>query len=267
MSYRYLLLTLALLMPARAAFAGDTVLGQSCDLKTPFPQVTDKQDFLDFDASLRAALKNGDSSALALLVKFPLDLSDSDGGSIAINNAATLQLKFDLAFPKSVRDAIAKLKPSDLWCNYAQAFYSNDGVQVDIDQVDVGTAKEFRITSIDLVPGSNPLAKADHQPRFICHTPKYRIVVDQTGDSTLRYRAWVKPHAFPDKSDMEIDTGVVDGEGTGPCGHDIWTFKNGKTQYAVSELGCTDGSEPKGSIGSVEISVGDKLIETLWCYP
>lgn len=265
MAHRYLILLLALAIPARAALAGDTVLGESCDLKSVF-EVTDKQDFLDFDASLRAALKNGDPSALALLVKFPLGLQDADGSSIAITDAATLQSKFDLAFPQSVRDAILKLKPTDLWCNYVQAFYHGDGVQMNIEQVDVGASKEFRVTSVDRIPSSNPLTNADRQIRFVCHTPKHRILIDQTGTEKLRYRAWVKPHTFPDKPDMEIGTGTETLEGSDICGHAIWTFKNGKTQYQVSELGCTDGSEPKGSIGSVEVTVGDKPAETLWCY-
>jgi hypothetical protein len=265
MSYRYLILLLALALPARVAFAGDTVLGESCDLKSVF-EVTDKQGFLDFDASLRAALKNGDPSALSLLVKFPLGLQDADGSSLAITDAATLQSKFDLAFPQTVRDAILKLKPSDFWCNYVQAFYNSDGVQVNIEQVKVGEAKEFRVTSVDLIPSSNPLAKSDHQIRFVCHTQKYRILIDQTGAEKLRYRAWVKPSTFPDKPDMEIDTGAETVEGSDICGHSIWTFKNGKTQYQVSELGCTNGSEPKDSVGSVNITIGDKPIETLWCY-
>jgi len=242
------------------------VLGESCDLKPVF-QVTDKQSFLDFDASLRAALKSGDPAALSLLLKFPLGLRDADGSSTSVADAATLQLKFDTAFPPLARNAVLSLKPSDLWCNYVQAFYSDNHAQVDIDLVDVGIEKEFRITGIDILETkSKASSKADHQVQFICHTPKYRILIDATDGGKMRYRAWAKPRAFPDKPDMQIDTGIVRGEGSDVCAHDIWTFKNGKTQYEVSELGCTDGSEPKNAIGSVDITIGEKPVETLWCY-
>ena len=64
---------------------------------------------------------------------------------------------------------------------------------------------------------------------------------------------------------MEIDNGSETFEGTGICDHSIWTFKKGDTRFDVSELGCTDGSEPQGAIGELDITIRGKLRQTLWC--
>lgn len=266
MAYRYLILVLALLVPARAALSADARLGSHCDLNFTFG-MTDTKDFLDFDTSLRAALKANDAEAMALLVSFPFNLKHSaDGDSIAINDATTLHARFHEIFSEDVRNVVLSQKPSDVWCMYSGANYSDGTAQITIDQVDVGELKEFRVTDITIM-GVTPRTSATRsQVQFICHTSKHRILIDEAGDQKLRYRAWIKPHSLLDRPDMEIDTGVEDTEGSDVCAYSIWTFKKGNTQYQVSELGCSDGSEPKGSIGSVDISIGDKPVDTLWCF-
>lgn len=269
MIYRHLFLALLLCLPAHAAFAGDTKLGDSCDLSVPFG-VTDKKDFMEFDAALRDALKSNDVAALALMIDFPFKVTSPDGASISINDASTLQYQFNTAFPKAARDAILNQDPSQFFCKENWLMYGDRHADVDVEQVDVGATKEFRVTSVSLIDAdTGKLAPGTHRIEFICHTPKYRILVDSAGEDKARYRAWIKPHSVLIKPDMEIDTGISDVEGSGMCGRNVWTFKNGKTQYEVAELGCTDGSEPKGSIGSVAISATDNPdhpIETLWCY-
>ena len=269
MSYRYLPLALVLLFPMHPAFAGDTKLGDSCDLKDVFA-VSDKKGFMGFDAELRDALKSRDVAALALLINFPLKVGSPDGTSISINDATTLQYRFDQAFPQAVREAVLDQDPSEFFCKEDWLMYSSRHAAVDVEQVDVGSAKEFRVSSISLMDaGTGKLPAGAHRIEFICHTPKYRILVDSVGGDKARYRAWIKPHPISGKPDMEIGTGTSDVEGSGMCGRDVWTFKNGKAQYEVAELGCTDGSEPKGSVGSVAISTTDDPdhpMETLWCY-
>lgn len=269
MTYRSLLLALLICLPAQPVFAGDTRLSDSCDLKDVFA-VSDKKDFMEFDAALRAALKSRDVAALALMVNFPLKVGSPDDTSISIDNATTLQHRFDQAFPQAAREAVLNQDPGQFFCKEDWLMYSDRHAAVDVEQVAVGTAKEFRVSGVSLMDASTgKLPAGAHRIEFICHTPKYRILVDSTGEDEPRYRAWIKPHATSGKPDMEIDTGTSDVEGSGMCGRDVWTFKNGNTQYQVGELGCTDGSEPKGSVGSVEISTTDNPdhpIETLWCY-
>jgi len=274
MAYRNVLLFLALMIPATTGLAADADLGH-CDLHTVFGE-TDTKQYLSFDAALRDALRNGDPTALAVLVKFPLNVYSPGEGSFSINDPSTLQLRYDEIIPQSLRDAVLKQEPSELYCHDVGADYYDKHAQVHIDQVSVGSAKEFRLVGVDLLDGkSTEPPKTTWGVDFICHTPKYRIVVDSTSgkpdgsSSTFRYRAWVKPHGATDKPDMELVGGTDDGGGTGVCYASAWTFRNGKIQYAVSRLGCTDGSEPKGAEGRVDISSTDdpdNPTETLWCY-
>lgn len=267
MSYRYLLLTLVLLFPMHPAFAGDTKVG-GCDLKRVF-NVTDNKEFLDFDAAFHKALKAGDPTSISLLVKFPLHVTHGDDRGISMDDARTLEAAFDEAFPKVVRDAVLNEQPKDYFCTEDRFIYDDGKGEVDVKQVDVGGAKEFRVTGVAVMQDDATTSSKGFKAALICHTPKYRIIVDTDESDRSRYRAWIKPHEGFDKPDMEIVGGTYEGGGSGMCGYSAWAFKNGKTLYTVSELGCTDGSEPKGSIGSVRISATDNPdhpIETLWCY-
>lgn len=267
MSYRPLLLALLMLFPMHPALAADTQVG-GCDLKRVF-DVNDNKDFLDFDAAFRKALKSGDSASIALLVKFPLNITHGDNRDITMNDARTLETAFGEAFPKVVRDAVLNEQPKDYFCTEDRFIYDDGKGEVDVKQVDVGGAKEFRVTGVAVMQDDAATSPKGLKARLICHTPKYRIIVDTDEDDKARYRAWIKPHEGFDKPDMEIVGGTYEGGGSGICGYSAWAFKNGKTLYTVSELGCTNGSEPKDTIGSVEIATTDNPdnpIETLWCY-
>lgn len=112
------------------------------------------------------------------------------------------------------------------------------------------------------MPAEDPKA---YETNYVCDTPKHHIVVDSKADEVPRYRAWVKPHPMTAKPDMEIDLGAEEVEGTGECAYSTWTFKKGDTQFDVGQLGCTDGSEPKGAVGQLNITIHGELKQTLWC--
>lgn len=121
-----------------------------------------------------------------------------------------------------------------------------------------------KLYSIDVVggPKENPNI---YEIDYVCDTARYHIVIDSKADEIPRYRAWIKRRTMTMIPDMEIDNGSETFEGTGVCAHSIWTFKKGDARFDVSELGCTDGSEPKGASGELDITIRGKLRQTLWC--
>ncbi len=211
-------------MPKYAAFAflvlstfaatsnasADTRLGDSCDLS--IFGVKDKSEFLRFDNTLRSALSRRDAAALALVVKFPLRLNHSDGSSISLNDAATLQLRFAEAFPASLRGIVLAQKPDALFCRSDGVMYGNGELWVGLGEA--GESPQFRVSAINLPgPARQATAKpAEAKVQLACSTDKFHIVVDRGPDRASRYRSWNKPHAPPDKPALEL-MGTQDGLG------------------------------------------------------
>src|SRR5882724_9442320 len=104
----FFVISLSLVL-TRQAIAGDTLVGPNCDVSVFGAK--DKQEFVTFDKTFRAALKNRDAATLASIVEFPLTLNYGPGLSISLDNPATLQDKFQEAFPPKVRDAVLNEDP------------------------------------------------------------------------------------------------------------------------------------------------------------
>lgn len=61
-------------------------------------------------------------------------------------------------------------------------------------------------------------------------------------------------------------SGEMDVEGTNPYAHDIYTFRNG--QYIYEFLGftvCSEGEEPKNTLGSLIVKKGNKTLLKDYC--
>ena len=65
---------------------------------------------------------------------------------------------------------------------------------------------------------------------------------------------------------MGITGADAKGEGTWPCTHWIWTFKKGRAEFEVSEIGCTESTPPKGAVGQLTVSVAGTVKQEWWCY-
>jgi hypothetical protein len=91
------------------------------------------------------------------------------------------------------------------------------------------------------------------------------VIIDSVAE-TPRYRSWRKPRAIAEKPDLEIARGVQESEGTTPCAHSIWTFRNGDTSYTVSELGCSEGDPDGRARGELTVQTPKGGELTWWCY-
>jgi hypothetical protein len=54
-----------------------------------------------------------------------------------------------------------------------------------------------------------------------------------------------------------VEGGKSSVEGSGVCRHSVWEFVRGADRITVEDLGCTDGSQPEGTIGFLRIVSGE----------
>lgn len=253
---------LVLILLAGPVFASDTALGPSCDLTVV--GTTDKETFLRFHTELRTAIARRDMAAMALLVRFPLRINFSDGSTISLDNVKALQTRFAETFPASVKVAILDQTLNNITCSYQGIMYGRGHVWV--EPVDTRGKGRYRVIAINVpAAGSHRPASNVGGLEFVCDTESYRIVIDTNSLGRLRYRSWNQPRAVTDKPDLEIVPGTESGEGSGGCARRIWKFQKGATEFNVGELGCTDGSEPKGTTGELEVLSGDQVQQRSWC--
>jgi len=99
-----------------------------------------------------------------------------------------------------------------------------------------------------------------------CRTQKRTVVVDLNSAGQPRYRVWNQPHRPSEKPDLQIVGGTHDVEGTGPCTHAVWSFRQGKAEYTVSGLGCTEATPPAGATGQLSVWVDGQFKQSWWCF-
>lgn len=241
-------------------------LGESCDLSVLGAK--DSSGFLHFDNALREALEARDAGAVAALISFPLQLNLAGGGHETVRDAAAFQRQSGALLPV-LRKAVMAQQPGELFCNMNGVMYDNGTIWA--NPVGSGIAAPFLITSVNLPKGVSlqaaatpATAAAARKPELACKTDKFRIEIESMGDGKPLYRAWNLPHAAPEPPAMEL-AGNVTREGTGMCSHRIWHFRNGNTDYVVTEPGCTDGSEPAGAKAQLEVDIAGKPRLKAWC--
>lgn len=257
-----LILVLIAVAGVQSSRAGETRLGVSCDLAL-FGQ-TEKATFLAFDRELRAALKAKDPLAMAFLVRYPLKLNHDDGSTTSLGNPRAIQTRFEVAFPEAVRKAVIDQGAKDLFCNDSGIMYGSG--QVWVTPTTEGALPRYRIWAVNLPPGDEGAVKAGEPAlEFVCDTEELRAAVNSNADGVYHYRAWTKPHFVLDPPDVEVKTGKIRSEGTGPCAYSIWTFESGDSEISVSELGCTEGPVDDDMKGYLTERIHDKE-KTFNCY-
>ncbi|HEX3747930.1 MAG TPA: hypothetical protein VHW09_28545 [Bryobacteraceae bacterium] len=250
------------LCAAGAVRAQSTRLSASCDLGVV--GASDTKGFLTFDREFRAALTQQDAGIMALLVEYPLRINDGRG-SWHIEDAGSLQRRFQQIFPPALRSAVLATKTDALSCLAAGVMYAN------------GTVWVNRIASGGKSPGPRYLVESINQAdgpetprnvRISCQTARHRIVVDNGADGLVRYRDWDTPLSLLEKPSLEIAGGKETSEGTGACRHWIWTFANGSAAIVLQTIGCYEESSgpPSGAHGQLIVSVKGRPDDLSWCF-
>jgi hypothetical protein len=235
-----------------------TVVGDGCDLSV-FGE-KDATKFLMFDHDLREAIEKMDAGKLALLVDFPLRIDD-DHGAIFIHDAASLQGHLELAFPPAIRQAVLSSTRDEIGCNYAGIDYGDGRVWVNV------TDRGFFLMTVNLPPDKSIQTQESNAVRLACHTKHMRILIDST-KGAARYRSWSFARSLSSAPDMELGDGTESVEGTGPCAHSVWTFKDSITQITLEAPGCyEDNAPPRGAQAELSISGGATAATAPeWCF-
>ena len=248
-----------LLVFSATILAQEDRLGKSCNLtKTGGPG---KDSFLAFDQELRVALSKEDPVAMSFLVYFPVRVNHQ-GTTIYIEDAATLQARFQEIFPAAVRSTVLNQEPETVFCTWSGIMYGNGRVWLR------ATDQRYALSTINL-PDKNDKDRTGRAPQlnFVCNTEAHRVAIDTDSSRQIRYRAWKVPRSVTDKPDVEISSGTLDIQGTGPCAHRVWSFTTGDTEVTALTHGCSPDSSPppEGTRGSLEISVSGET-KHWWCY-
>lgn len=249
-------LALLLWLIASVAYCQNTKLGDSCDLSVLGAK--DTKSFLAFDKELRVAIAKQDVVAMAFLVQFPLRVH-SETGNYSLDDPAALQSHLQEVFPTAVRKAILDQKVEETFCKDEGVMYGNGEVWIN------ATKLGYAIQIVNLRSAAHTAVANDRQIDFVCQTEKFRIVVDSVA-RTSRYRAWNKPHPVTGEPDLEIKSGEQTVEGTGPCAHPVWKFKNRSASYIIQDLGCTEDAPPKDAKGMFEVQIQGQSKASGWCY-
>jgi hypothetical protein len=224
---------------------------------------TDRRAFNTFDARLRSAARSDDPTAFADLVMYPLRVN-RDRRTIMIRSREELATDAARIFTTSVRKGIANQQ--GFFCRDIGLMYGAGTVWVGVVSASGGQPERYAVSTVN-VPETNATrtpSRIAPELKLKCIAPANTVLVEDLGD-TLRYRSWRRGQATTSKPDLVLERGTVMFEGTGPCEHAIYTFKNGDTTYGLSELGCTDGSEPADTTGWLRVSRGETQLAEWPC--
>lgn len=224
---------------------------------------TDRHAFDVFDAQLRSAAKSDDPSAFADLVTYPLRVN-RDRRSRMVRSREELASDAARIFTASVRKDIASQR--GFFCRDIGLMYGAGTVWVDVVPAAGARPERYAVSTVN-VPEIDPTrtpSRSAPELKLKCVAPANTVLVEDLG-GTFRYRSWRSSQPLTAKPDIMLERGTVTFEGTGPCEHATYTFKNGDTTYEVSELGCTDGSEPAGTTGRLTVSRGGSQLAEWLC--
>jgi hypothetical protein len=244
-----------------------TAHAQSEDRSDCMREVTGSDDikpFQRFDHDFRIALEHRDAAAMAQLAQFPLRVNFADGSNVLLTDPGTLQKQFERVFTPALRVAVRDQVPGDLICKYSDGFgYALGSVWVHPAGAD---GKQLRIVAVNVPGGALTESKAGAID-LACSTKQFRIIVDATGKTNAwRYRVWNLPHGLSEKPDLEL-TGTRDFEGTSPCTHRVWQFRNADATYELDEAGgCGPDAPPRNAAAQLVVSIGGETKLQSWCF-
>lgn len=232
-------------------------VGESCDLAVV--GATEKESFLQFDRDLRAALKGNDAVALSMLMQFPVRVNVGAGASISMNEPAVLGPRFSEVFSAELRSRVLERGLEQTFCNWNGVMYGNGDLWVGLDDHGYG---------IWVVNQGESTQPETSEVAFSCRGSHSRSVITRKDGGEFRYRSWGAERPLSGPPDTDIRSGTRSREGTGSCGHWIWTFKTPKGMVQVSELGCTSDSDPppQGARGWRLVKPNDGAPLKIWCF-
>jgi hypothetical protein len=265
MRYALLCLTLAAAVrvhavaPVAARVQEPNAAFEACLARAGIP---DAPAFLAFDAELREALKTRDAATFAALAAYPLRVNQGSRGTVLVSTPAALQSRFDELVPPAIVSAVLGAAPRSIGCSATGVMYAAGAVWV--GSIGTGGTSHLAVTVLNLPDTAAAGERIAPRVEFVCRAASLRAIVDVDGSGVYRYRAWNRPKALSDTPDLAVASGTRDYEGTGACGHPVWSFETGADTIAVLGKGCTPDAET--STGNLLITRGAKVLQRMDCY-
>jgi hypothetical protein len=258
-----ILVFLGLSLAANAGHSTDSETLTACVRAVTDSDDTAPAPFVQFDHDFRIALERRDAAAIALLTQFPLSVNFPDDSVMSLADAGTLQKQFDHVFTSALRDDVRKQAMDDLICKYSDGIgYAHGSAWIQPAGTD---GKQWRIAVVN-VPGGKLSPPKRGAIDLACSTKRFRIVIDAAAKpNAWRYRVWNLPRGVTEKPDLEL-IGTRDIEGTSPCTHRIWRFKNKNAAYELSDPGCGQDEPPKNAVAELTVSINGESKLDSWCF-
>lgn len=230
----------------------------------------DKGEFVYFDSDLRKALESLNMEQLSTMIKYPLRITGTEWGAIAIADPNSLRDNYSRIFTKEVVNSVLKTIPSGIISSSDGIHYTdsrNSNVSVGVIALTVDKKLAYKIDSINLpLTAGRKHSKDEEGVRYQCETKKHMILIDSMHNNLYRYRSWNKPRKVTEKPDVEIkDPKAWRPQGTGACSYILWDFSRGNVSYQIDEGSpCGEQSAPDKK-GSVRVYIGGAEKLSLTC--
>jgi len=223
---------------------------------------TSRKAFDEFDKGLKSAASSGNPQLFSKFLQYPLRWNVNHRTKY-ISNEAEFKLVSEIIFNSKIRQTIKEQK--GFFCRDNGIMYGRGTLWVDLKKT-MGNDQYFikSVNSGILDESSTPTNNAP-ETKLSCRTDKYVVLVEDIGNDKIRYKGWSAGKSLSSDPDLTIPKGASRVEGRGVCAYSIYTFKNGDYTYELQELGCTDGSEPMGTIGRLVVSKGSKELGNWPC--
>jgi hypothetical protein len=208
-------------------------------------------------------VKTNNKTAVANLITYPFN---REYPIPSVKNKQEFIKRYEEIFDDTLKNMIIRSKSSTNWSevgwrgimiNRGDLWIDYDGRLIAINYQSE-FEKELRNKLIESERNHlHPSVRNYKSPICILETAKFRIRIDDLGNSNYRYSSWLISKPMSDKPDLILANGVWIPEGSG--GNHRYEFKNGEYKYECSIIVMGEEGSPPASL---TVYKGDQEILT-----
>lgn len=212
-----------------------------------------------FWTTLRRNVGRNEHRAVCEVVAYPL--AQPDG---VVVDVAACEARYDAIFTIAVRKAIGTQQYEDL-------FVTPSAVVVGLGELWFGRcldrgcqAPDLRITAVNGDP-ERGLRTPKGKILMACHADAQRLQVMADGDGGAEFRLWRAGQESGSPA-VQVLRGAAAPQPDG-CPVRGWSFVDGTTSYAVSQVGCGVDIDPPpmGTVGQLLVTTAGVKSRPVWC--
>lgn len=215
------------------------------------------------------AFKAQDKALISTLITYPLNRQTPVP---AINNQQELVNRFDEVFDQNLINLIANSDVDNDWqaMGWRGIMFLNGKLWLDggkIRGINHQTAKQIHLKQTIVEQQKLTLHESLRnykQPILQWETTKFRVRIDDLGETKFRYASWSLDKSISDKPDLVLLNGKRDFDGSG--GNHYYSFINGKYTYRCDVIVLGTSKSPAGRLSVIkdqQILLTDDVVEVL----